>query len=521
MKRGRVGIVLDILFSTFLKSLALVLGALALAIFTVDINTQRAAISSSSAPPASQAATLSISPLSTLSWQGFGASGAWWPGPLYRFSPSAKRELGRLLFSRAGLYLGQYRYNIGGGGVGVLVPWKAPPTFLQKNGTFDWSADPAGIQFLQMASKYHVHDLVGFVNSAPVKFTSNHKSCAGTLLPSMTYRYAVYLAKVVQGIREHLGVTLNYVSPMNEPDNSFPSCKQEGMAVPVGLRGQLVVDLGKALHQYAPWARVIADESSQVAPLLLPHLPLWANRPEVLHYLSVVSHHLYDFPSDATLSQMASEIAKFQKPSWMTEICCYNGAHFGYQYDPSMVSGLWLARTIYSDITFGRDSAFDWWTAVSPNLGCNPRAVPDCWNQVNYLGRNDGLAYYDINGASNGDQKFYLTKRYFVFGNFSKYIQPGAQVHTVLSDNSNIMALAAYRGKQWVVVVINQGNNYVMPTTLQMEFPTGTGSLTPTEAIQTSSSQDWSHVTVPQISGDTAVTSIPPHSVTTFLFRES
>lgn len=506
-------------FSLLLRATTLVFAALVLAVFAIDSVSQNISPKSKDQRPVStHQATLSISPNVGLNWQGFGASGAWWPGPVSGFSQGAKDRLGRILFSRSGLYLAQYRYNIGGGGVGVIVPWKAPSTFYVGPGKYNWSADPAGIEFLKMANSYHVPDLVGFVNSAPTAFTTNHRSCGGSLNPSDVASYATYLAQVIRGIKVHFGVTINYVSPMNEPDNNFGSCKQEGMAVPVSLRSRVVIAVGEALARYAPWCKEIADESSKVSTLLLPHLDKWAKNATTLKYLAVVAHHLYDFPNDTVLSEMSAKVRSLHKPSWMTEICCYNGTRFGYQYDPTMVSGMWLAQTIYSDITFGRDRAFDWWTAVSPNLGCNPKSIPGCWDQVNYLGRNDGLAYYDISGAKNGDQNFYLTKRYFVFGNYSRFIRPGAKVHFVQSDSSNVFAVSSKTQNTWTVVVGNKSASSA-PMTLEIDFPNSRYSLVPTKTIVTDVASSWREGNLPEVKGNTAIASIPPNSVTTFIFQ--
>ena len=82
-------------------------------------------------------------------------------------------------------------------------------------------------------------------------------------------------------------------------------------------------------------------------------------------------HHGYDYPQPSTLRQAAAIGAKYRVPLWMSEVCCYDGRGFGPSYDPTMVSGMWLAKTIYRDLTFARDSAFTWWTALSPALGCS------------------------------------------------------------------------------------------------------------------------------------------------------
>ena len=67
----------------------------------------------------------------------------------------------------------------------------------------------------------------------------------------------------------------------------------------------------------------------------------------------------------------------------MTEICCYKGSggvasSFGAKYDPTMTQGFWLADQIETDFTVAGDSAWYWWTALSPVLGCDPKADPKC-----------------------------------------------------------------------------------------------------------------------------------------------
>lgn len=451
---------------------------------------------------------------------GFGASGAWWSGPIYSFSNSAKAELGRLLFSKNGLALSQFRYNIGGGGSGVITSWKAPPTVLTPSGGIDLSKDPAGIYFLEMAKSYGVHSLVGFVNSAPPYFTSNNLTCGGFLIPSLVPRYAAYLSQVVTDLQSKLGIKLSYISPMNEPDSSEPSCKQEGMVVPVSLRAQVVTDLGQDLARQAPWCKVIADESSTVARLLR-QFPRWGTSPTVLRYLAAVAHHGYDFPDPRELTKLGALAQQVHKPLWATEICCYNGSHFGYLYDPTMESAIWLAETVYRDLTFAHDAAFDWWTAASPDLGCDPSASPNCWAQPNLLGRNDGLVYYDLQGTKSGNEHFYLPKRYFVFGNFSRFIRPGAVLFPVYTDNSKIQIIATRLSTKWVVVVINSSHGGSAPLSTLIRFPVPIEKLFATGAWVTSSSRSLVPTLPATMTSEGASILSKSMSVTTYTFSQN
>jgi O-glycosyl hydrolase len=453
--------------------------------------------------------------------QGFGASGAWWPNDLQHFSPAGQEHVASLLFDQSGLGLSQYRYNIGGGGVGVTTPEKTAPTFFAGPGNYDWSADPGGHGFLMLAAQHGVRTLIGFVNSAPVTWTTDDKSCGGALAPGSEAAYATYLSTVVAHLHDVDHVTLSYVSPMNEPDASQPTCRQEGMAVPVGQRAALVKAVAKALAKNAPYAHVIADESSLVASQLLPETPRWLSTPGAASSVAAIAHHTYDYPPLPVLQQVAQLGRQFHKPLWASEICCHNNRGFGYQFDPTMTSGMWLANTIWADLTQAHDSAFDWWTALSPRIGCNPAADPACATRVNPLGRNDALLYYDPAATVDHNETIYATKRYYSFGNFSRYVRPGAVLHNVTDVPPGTRAVAFSSKSGWSIVVINDAPVGAPPTPLTLHIPTGGHSLSPVTAVQTSDTRNLDPVPLPQYRAGTLTTSVAPHSVTTYVLNTS
>ncbi len=451
--------------------------------------------------------------------KGIGASGAWWSDPVYALGPSVRSRVGELLYGSHGLRLSQFRFNIGGGGVGVTTWWKAPPSFYQGDGQFNYSLDQQAVYFLEQAKRYGVKDLVGFVNSAPPQFTSNHRSCGGTLIAADIPAYAMELADLVAGIRSHFGVELNYVSPMNEPVGSQAACRQEGMAVPVSERGPLVVALARDLSQVAPWCHVIADESAFVRNQFLTQVPVWLKYPGAHQAVAALAFHGYDYPTAATLAKVAQLSDREHLPVWATEICCYDDDGFGYQYDPTMASGMWLASTIYQDLMVAKASAFDWWIALSPDLGCSPVADPGCFSDVNVLGRNDGLIYFDLNGPTNGDRRLYLTKRYYVLGNFSRYLRPGMGLVKVSTSDARVEAMAGIRRDELVLVVIDFSPSGSGPLPLTIQFPPDIRPVSVVATLETSSNRNWAPIGRPTISGHLALAISYPYSVTTYVFR--
>jgi hypothetical protein len=132
-----------------------------------------------------QAATVSATPAQT--FLGIGGSGAWWPHDLFNFPDAVRQNLSTLLFSQSGLGLSNYRFNIGGGGVAVTNPVRAPQTFYVSPGVYNFSADPQGVYFMQQAAAHGVPSITAFVNSAPAQLTSNHASCGGTFVNGAAY----------------------------------------------------------------------------------------------------------------------------------------------------------------------------------------------------------------------------------------------------------------------------------------------------------------------------------------------
>jgi len=440
---------------------------------------------------------------------GFGASGAWWPNDLATFPPGVQQDVARMLFSPQGIELSGYRYNIGGGGIGVTTPDRAPKEF---------NRDGAGLTFLRFANDAHVPILTGFVNSAPPRFTTNGKACGGNLKSGMEAAYAAYLMGVVRALHDRDHITLDYVSPMNEPDDSFASCGQEGMQVPVAQRSAVVQALGRQLARHAPYSKVIADETTADA-ITASEAPKCLGVPGTAGYVAAIAHHTYDFPNEALRRLLPPIAARFDRPTWMTEICCYKGSggvasSFGARYDPTMTQGFWLADQIDADFTVAGDSAWYWWTALSPVLGCDPKIDPECPTRVNTKGFNDGLLYYDQHARADGVTTIFTTKRFFVLGQFSRYVRPGAVRHDVVDLPVGLHAMAFASGTGWTVVTWNESAS---EATFGLDLPDH--GLTADGAVLTNRSKSLASTTVPLRTTTGAwLVHLPAATVATFTF---
>ncbi|KAI0713099.1 glycoside hydrolase [Fomitopsis betulina] len=477
---------------------------------------------------------------------GVGASGAWWVNDLALYPDDVRQNVSNLLLDQTnGLGLTDYRYNLGGGGVGVTTWDRAPETPYVSDGVYNWSADAAGAYYLKEAARQGVPVLTLFVNSAPTTMTSNNQSCGGTLITDSIPAYVQYLTDVISHWKSE-GVEFTHVSPMNEPDDSFSSCGQEGMEVAAGQRAEVVTSLASSLQAAGLSTQVIADESSW-ALLYAVDEPQWLN-PTVGQSLGANAHHLYDFSAASVQETVfaAGRVLSGGVPTWFTEICCYTSLFssssndplaalkYGANYDPTILSGLRMAHLVWQSFTYAEDSHWDWWTALSNAIGCTLSDNSTCWDGVNNSGYDDGLLYYDPDYSSTQNFDLKVSKRYSVLKHFTKGAPVGAVRRAVSPDSDSDSSDNAWRvlafdfddsceqystcdEPLYSVVAINaqwEASNITL---------TGNGSFTLTQPVavyRTSATEDYTEVQMPILGADgSLLINAPEMSIVTLFFK--
>ncbi|KZT29657.1 glycoside hydrolase family 30 protein [Neolentinus lepideus HHB14362 ss-1] len=457
---------------------------------------------------------------------GIGASGGWWPNDLYLFPESSQEEIARLLFdSDTGLGLTDYRYNLGGGGVGVTTFARAPETPYVSDGVYNFSADPQGTYFLRAGAQYEVPIITLFVNSAPTTMTSNSQNCGGTLITDRIPAYAQYLTDVISYWYSQ-NITFSYVSVMNEPDDSFGSCSQEGMQVTPSQRAQVVNTVATALTNASLPTKVIADESSSVSNFAAA--PSWL--PDVKQgNIAGIAHHDYGFGTDSQLTSLGATARNLSGGvySWFTEICCWVESDssaasdplatltYGSSYDPTMVSALRMGNLIWQSLTQAEDAHWDFWTALSSEYGsCTPATNTSCAYERNYDGWDDGLIYYDPDYATNDNYNFTLSKRFPVLKHFTQAIPIGAVRVNVSSVETNwrVLAFNSPSTSQLFSVVAMNAQNITSTLTLS-----GSGLGAPSEAYMTDPSSDYTSVQL-SVANGSLVIDAPALSIYTIFF---
>ena len=179
-----------------------------------------------------------------------------------------------------------------------------------------------------------------------------------------------------------------------------------------------------------------------------------------------------------------------------------------------MTQGLWLADQIYDDLTVARDTAWYWWTALSSAIGCDPKADPSCVTRVNASGFNDGLLYYDQKFTGDGNVDVYTTKRFFVLGQFSRYVRPGAVRHDVHGAPDGVRVMAFRHGRGWSVVAWNEG-----PTEATFGLALPGPRTTARQAVATSPTDQLSPTTRPARDNTGSwILDVAPQSIVTYTF---
>ena len=430
----------------------------------------------------------------------FGASDAWSVQFVGKNWPLNKREqIADLLFSTSidtngnpeGIGLSLWRMNLGAGSAeqgkssGIRDEWRRAESFLTEEMTYDWQKQSGQVWFAKAAKKRGVKDLLIFSNSPPVYFTRNKKAFTSNknksnLKPKYFSDFCKYLADVAEGLSE-LGLEVNYISPVNEPQWDWADGGQEGTP----FWNHEISELVRALNEELESRNLDSTFIDIAETAQLNYLTASGNktgRGDVInsffkessknylgglaHVKPAVSAHSYFTTSPFNnmveqrqgLAKAISDVPQLH--FWMSEYCILgdnNGVINGNGRDLGMEAALYMAQVIHSDLVFANASAWHWWTAISA---------------YDY---KDGLVYIDKN---KNDGTFYESKMLWALGNYSRFIRPGYQRVALRTFNEDIFnkdfVYSAYKSpdeSKTVLVFINSTQkNKMIALNLEQNF---------------------------------------------------
>ncbi len=397
-------------------------------------------------------------------FKSIGASGAWWAQIVGGWShideasgESVRDRIARLLYSKEkGIGMGVYRYNIGGGskhsGKGEYSqPARATECFEVSKGEYDWNRDENAVYMMKKCVENGAEEVIFFVNSPIERLTKNglaHNKKHQLFHENISKKNYKEFAKYCLDVTEHFikeGVPVKYLSPVNEPIWVWNG-GQEGCF----YRPRSVKNVFKVFAEEI-------DKRPKLSSLKLSGAESgdlrWFNKSytrqllkdkNVRKHLDSVDVHSYCLPLPLPLNipflnDRLGFVRRFRKfmdkhypdvPVVMSEWTHMKGGR-----DYGMDSALVTATTMYEDFTMLNAVSWQHWIAVS---------------EVDYC---DGLIYINLE-----DKSFEITKRYYVTGNFSKYIKSGSKRIEVQSGDKNLLATAFKNDDEIVLVIINNSN---------------------------------------------------------------
>lgn len=371
---------------------------------------------------------------------GFGTSACWW-SQLAGNSEYAE-ETAKLLYSKEGLGLNIYRYNIGAGSAdnpnsSISNPWRKTESFYvfnEKTGEYeyDFTRDAAAQKYLDLCLSYGCIDtVVLFANSPHYSMTLNGKANGNeewwvSNLPRENYdAYADYLVTIAEYFINK-GVPVKYISPINEPNWSWGvegvNQGQEGCF----YNSEDIYDVYKAVIKKIKEknldVKLTGPESGEIGFRLYEWFEYLYNDEEIRPYLGTLSYHSYWADESANSKVALGEWIKENVndvPVEMSEWC-----HLPCNSPIDSIDGALLqARVMANDLDFSNVNS---WTA---------------WVGVNDTGiGEDGKEYSDGLLAANNDfSEYKIAMRYYAVAHFSKFIPVGSVKMTTEKNINDII----------------------------------------------------------------------------------
>ena len=435
-----------------------------------------------------------VDPASRLQvFDGWGTSLCWWANVAGNFPKEVRDELAENLFTLNGQGLGLtiLRFNAGGGENPHIRNTMEPRARMEgywpgPDQDFDWNADHTQRQILEDAI---VHARAAglplrfevFGNSPPWWMTISGSVTGNTgmngkpvdNLGNHYADYARYLLRVAQFLEERYGITVESISPFNEPSSDWWKYggRQEGCFFSRPSMARLVATL--APMTTGTHFKIAATEDWSIDQMV----ESWDSfDPQTRASIDRINLHTY---SGTRRREVRERAKRDGKKIWMSEVGDGDG------------TGTQLARTILSDLKELGASAWVNWQALSPDewgMIWNDHVHPD-WRRL---------------------------RKFYVMAQFSRYIRPGA--HFIGVDQPGALAALDAGERHLVLVYVNSGKT---PATVRFDlsrFP-GAGpeaSWTQTEMTATPGDQLASKPAQSVRNGTLAAT-VAASSVSTFV----
>lgn len=399
------------------------------------------------------------------------------------FSPTSGIGLSML---RLELGAGQ-TYPVGNTPVSDFTILPTAPASSTSTPSYVWDHNADGqVQIAKDARARGVSTIYADAWSAPAFMKSNGAVFGGTLCGfsncsggDWRQAYANYLTKYVQDYSSE-GVTLDYVSPFNEPQDS-PNW--QSMTATASQLASFVPTLKSAFSTAGLGTKIASSDVSNADSADGYQQAIEAS-PSASAAQSVNSFHTYGGTAAASPTALLAG-----KHSWQSEFTCVSDT-WNTAYSSGDCDGQYWAQTIYTAMNNGVNAYLGWTGA---------------WSHTD----NEDLI------RITGSTSYQVSSRLWAMGNYARYIKPGATRFEAASSSSAVLSTAYTNPDGSRVLVVT--NTSASPQALNITGLNG-GMVTP---IVTNNTDQLS--AKPAVSVGSAGVSLtaPASSTITYLYSGS
>lgn len=294
--------------------------------------------------------------------------------------------------------------------------------------------------------------------------------------------YAEWL--LAQSLRcRDLGAALPFLSVSNEPSYSRNTMSGAFIRDVIKVLGPKLRAAGLNTLFVIPDDVRSSDAAAKSAIILAD--------PVARSFVGALATHLYDEPI-SNLGQMKNLANQYGLPLWMTE----------FTLSLSGSAGLGNGPFDYADLMHELLATHD--------VG----AIDYLWGYFGQWESRSQLVVLNYDrGGSEAYTGFTRSKEYYVTGQYSRFIRPGANRIGSVSNNPDIKVSAYSDGTRLTIVAFNRKTSGNEPLNISLAGLPAVASLA---AVRTSGSENWADL--PEVTSDgTSFQAILPHrSVTTF-----
>ena len=363
--------------------------------------------------------------------EGWGTSACWWSQNVS--DPEVRTDLAKLLYSKEGLALNIYRYNVGGGvnpeHNRVWGTWRNTESFYYYNETtgqyeYDFTRDANAQAFLDEALKYGCIDtVVLFANSPHYSMTISGEASGSTqpggvsnLAPEHYQDFVDYFLTITEYFINK-GVPVKYISPINEPQWDWGSdtwVGQEGCHYEPEQVYELLKLFSKGIDERGLNVKLSVPESGAYDGLTETYFKSIASDPELLKNVGSFAYHSYWADTNLNVREdfknLISQEPYASKTVEMSEWCELPLKHNVKDIESASLMG----RIISSDLVYAGANSWTSWVAVN-QAGIGEDG--EKWS--------DGLLW-----ANDDFSEYGIATRYYAFASFTKFVPAGSVLLT-------------------------------------------------------------------------------------------